>query len=249
MRYVFMDESGCLGFSAGAGATKYFVLAFISPESGSRLHKCVKNINGHLISNGWNPAVEIKASNIWNAQRNFRISGAYKYKATPEVPMEYVLNAIAGQDGYVEYVVVKLDTVSAGLQTANNAILYNYFALQLLKGPLCYFPHVDLFVDRRNRETHNLLKFDGYIEGKIGIERAEKNRPALGLSISHLHWDSARDCKPEHKGRVQFGVRGIEAADFVCWAIKSKFEDQNDRWYKLIERRIRWKQYLYWDGS
>jgi hypothetical protein len=238
-----MDESGCLGF--GPGATKYFVLAFISPDSGARLNKCIKNINGHLIRNGWNANVEIKASNVWNARNNKEIPATYKYKSDPTVPMEYILNAVAHEDGYIEYAVIKLDTVSAGLQTAHNAILYNYFALQLLRGPLCYFPAVDLFVDRRNREYHKLLKFDGYVEGKVGIERAEKGRQPLNLNISHLHWNSVDDFRVEQKGHVEFGVRGIEAADFVCWAIKSMFEDGNDRWYKLIEQRIRWKQHLY----
>jgi|SRR5579859_1385512 len=243
MRNIFMDESGCLGF--GPGATRYFVLAFISPESGARLNKRIKNINGHLIRNGWNVDVEIKASNVWNAGGNQDIPIAYKYKNDPTVPMEYILKAIAEVDGYVEYAVVKLDTVSAGLQTAPNAILYNYFALQLLKGPLCYFPAVDLFVDRRNREYHKLLKFDGYIEGKLGIERAEKGKSPLNLQISHLHANSVQEAKAEHKERAEFGVRGIEAADFMCWAIKSKFEDRNDRWYKLIEKRIKWNQHLY----
>jgi hypothetical protein len=243
MRHIFMDESGCLGFVPGA--TEYFVLAFISPESGSRLNKLIKNINGHLIKNGWNANVEIKASNVWNATANPLTPSTYKYKNDPTIPMEYILNAIASIDAYVEYVVIKLDTVSAGLQTAPNAILYNYFALQLLKGPLCYFPAVDLFVDRRNREYHKLLKFDGYIEGKVGIERAEKGKSPLGLSISHLHANSVQEAKAEHKQRAEFGVRGIEAADFVCWAIKCKFEDGNDRWFKLIEKRIKWTQHLY----
>jgi Protein of unknown function (DUF3800) len=243
MRNAFMDESGCLGFVPGA--TDYFVLGFISPESGTRLNKCIKNINAHLIRNGWNPDVEIKASNVWNAGGNKDIPETYLYKKNPAVPMEYILNSIAAVDGYLEYVVVKLDTVSAGLQTAPNAILYNYFALQLLKGPLGYFPAVELFVDRRNREYHKLLKFDGYIEGKVGIERAEKGRTPLALTIRHLHWNSVNDFKAEMKDRIEFGVRGVEAADFVCWAIKCKFEDGNDRWFKLIEKRIRWKQHLY----
>jgi Protein of unknown function (DUF3800) len=243
MRNIFMDESGCLGFVPGA--TKYFIMAFISPESGTRLNKCIKNINAHLIRNGWNANVEIKASNVWNAPGNTEIPATYTYKKDPTAPMEYILKAIAGIDGYIEYAAIKLDTVSAGLQTAPNAILYNYFALQLLRGPLSYFPAVDLFVDRRNREHHKLLKFDGYIEGKVGIERAEKGRPPVNLQISHLHWNSVNDAKKEQKEHVEFGVRGVEAADFVCWAIKSKFENGNNKWYGLIEHRVKWKQHLY----
>ena len=243
MRHIFMDESGSLGFTPGG--TNYFVLAFISPESGTALNKCMKNINAHLINNGWNPNVEIKASNIWNSPKNQEIPAAYKYKNMPDVPMTYILNAIAKIDCYLEYVVIKLDTVSAELQTAPTAILYNYFAFHLLRGPLCYFPAVELFVDRRNREYHNLLKFDGYLEGKIGIERAQKKRPALISKIRHLHHGSANECTIEEKPRVEFGIRGIEAADFACWAIKCNFEDSNHKWHDLIAAKIKWKQHLY----
>lgn len=245
MRNVFMDESGSLGFTPGG--TDYFVLAFISPESGSALNKCIKNFNAHLITNGWNPDVEIKASNVWNSPKNTKIPSTYKYKNNPTVPLTYILEAIAHLDCYIEYVVIKLDTVK--IKSAPCAILYNYFALQLLKGPLCYFPVVDLFVDRRNREYHNLLKFDGYLEGKIGIERAEKDKPPLTCQIRHLHHGSASECVAGEKPKIEFGVRGIEAADFACWAIKSKFEDGNDRWYKLVESKVKWKQHLYFEGS
>jgi hypothetical protein len=238
-----MDESGSLGF--GPGGTEYFVLAIISPESGSALNKCMKNFNAHLIAHGWNPKVEIKASNVWNSPTRSDIPVSYKYKNSPSVPMEYIFKAIARIDGYIEYVAIKLDTVSAKLQTAPGTILYNYFALQLLKGPLCYFPIVELFVDRRNREYHHLLKFDGYLEGKVGIERAEKGRPPLVHKIHHLHHGSANECKPEEKPNIEFGIRGIEAADFACWAIKCKFENSNDRWYDLIRTRIKWKQHFY----
>lgn len=243
MRHVFFDESGSLGFTPGG--TDYFVLAFISPESGTKLNKCIKNINAHLIRNGWNRNIEIKASNLWNAKKNPLIPATYKYKDEPGKPIEIALGAIAGLDGYIEYVVVKLDTVSKELKSAPCAILYNYFAFQLLKGPMCYFPQVELFADRRNREYHNLMKFDGYLEGKVGIDRAQMGKAPVVLKIYHLHHGSINECRVEEKPRIEFGIRGIEAADFVCWAIKSKFEDKNETWYKLIEKRVKWKQTLY----
>src|SRR5271154_1257123 len=115
----------------------------------------------------------------------------------------------------------------------------------LLRGPLCHFPAVELFVDRRNREFHNLLKFDGYIESRAGIERAEKGKPPIDFTIHHYHSGSASEFKAEQRAIVEFGVRGLEAADSVCWAIKRKFEDQNNEWFALIEKRVKWKQHLY----
>ena len=238
-----MDESGDLGFGCG---TDYFIIAFIAPKVGKALNKTIKNFNAHLIRNGWNTAVEIKATNVWHAPKNADLPASYAYKNDPEVPMKHVLESIANVEGYIEYCAVKLNTVSPGLQTAPSAILYNYFAWQLLKGPLCYFSAVELFADRRNRENHNLLKFDGYLESKAGIERAEKGKPPLNpLLIHHYHSNSANECKGPERSRVEYGVRGLEAADFVCWAIKKKYENGHGEWYSLMEKRIKWKQRLY----
>jgi hypothetical protein len=148
---------------------------------------------------------------------------------------------------YIEYVVVKLDTISEHLRDVSNAILYNYFAWQLLKGPLCYFPVVSLYCDRRNREYHHLLKFDGYIEGQAAIERASKQKPPLKLEIEHCYWRSPREYAGIDRAAADFGVRGVEAADFVCWAIKSKFEDGKGAWLSLIEKKVRWSQFLYFE--
>ena len=159
--------------------------------------------------------------------------------------MEFFFAGLAEVDLYIEYVVVKLDTVDESLRSVENSILYNYFSWQSLKGPLTYFPAVRLVCDRRNREYHRLLKFDGYIEGQAAITRAEKGRANLDLEIRHYHWKSADEFSAAQRAEVQFGVRGIEAADFVCWAIKSRFENNDPRWLALIEKKIRRKQFLF----
>lgn len=227
MRHIFVDESGDLGFGVGSS---YFVIAFISPESGKKLNKEIKNFNAHLIKNGWNKDLEIKAASIWYAPKNTELTAAYKYKQQPHVPMEHILGRLGQLDCRIEFVLVKLDTVSDGLKLAPSAILYNRFSWQLLKGPLCYYPAVELFVDRRNCEYHNLLKYDGYLEGKVGVERAEKGKPAINLQICHYHAESAKEFKAEHRAKVEFGVRGLQAADFICWAIKRKFENNDGKW-------------------
>jgi hypothetical protein len=110
---------------------------------------------------------------------------------------------------------------------------------------LCYFPEISLYCDRRNREYHNLLKFDGYIEAQAAIERADKKKPPLNLQIEHSYWRSPREVSGAERAAAEFGVRGVEAADFVCWAIKSKYEDGKDTWLSLIEKKVRWAQFLY----
>ena len=151
MQHLFLDESGTLAF--GKGGTAFFVMAFVAPKSGKQLSKCIKNFNAHLMRNGWNPEVEIKASNVWHAAKNDLIPPKYLYKHKNEEPMRHLLGGLAHLDLYIEYVAVMLETVSEHLRGVPNAILYNYFAWQLLKGPLCYFPEVSLYCDRRNAST------------------------------------------------------------------------------------------------
>ena len=105
MQLIFMDESGDLGFGCG---TKFFVLAFIVPAKGKALNKAIKNFNAHLIRNGWNQAVEIKATNVWHAPKNPDIPTNYVYKNNPEAPMTTVLESLAKLDGYFEFAAIKL---------------------------------------------------------------------------------------------------------------------------------------------
>ncbi len=244
MQPLFMDESGDLGFGCG---TAYFILAFIAPDEGRVLGKAVKNFNAHLIRQGWNQSVEIKATNVWHAAKNPLIPHAYGYRDKPHEPMEAILKSVASIKGYIEYAAVKLNTVKPSLQAAPCAILYNYFSWLLLRNPLCWFNEVELFVDKRSREYHSLLKFDGYLEGKAGIERAERSKGPVALHIRHYDWHSPNEFKAEQRARVEYGVRGIEAADFICWAIKKKYEDGDERWYALIKDKIRRGQKLYFE--
>lgn len=247
MRHIFMDESGSIGFSAGG--TAYFVLALAAPESGKQLNKCVKNINAHLIRNGWNKQVEIKASNVWHAPKNIEIPDSYIYKNDPATPMKYILEAICETPGHFECAVIKMDTLDPKVKNISNCILYNWFTWQLLQNPFCTYPAIELYVDRRNREYHDQLKFDGFIEGTCAMHRAKKSLPSLALHIKHLHWNSANECKPEDRQRAEFGVRGIEAADFICWAIKRKYENNDGQWFSIIEKKLKCKKCLYFDDK
>ena len=241
MQQIFIDESGDLGFGCGS---RYFVLALVAPKEGRRLSKFIKNFNAHLIGRGWNRSVEIKATNVWHAGRNSAIPDTYTYKQTPEVPIEKALAAIAALECRIEFVVVRLDTVKSGLRTAHSAILYNYFSWLLLRDPLSCHAGVELFVDRRNRETHHNSKFDGYIETRTGIERAQRDKEPLNLVIHHYHSELAKKFTGGQRAQIEYGVRGLEAADFVCWAVKRKYENGEAQWYALIEECVKCKQVL-----
>src|SRR5260370_17488786 len=240
---MFVDESGCIAF--GPGDDKYFIFAMILPKSGKELSRCIKNFNAYLIRNGWNPDVEVKASNIWHSPNNPKIPDTYKFKASREQVMKDALSNIAALDIKIEYLVVKLDTLKESLKRLPNTILYNFFGVQLLKQPLMFYDDVQLYIDKRSKEYHDLLKFDGYIETQIATCRAVKDKPKLALTIRHYSSKCSQGLTGSERANVDFAIRGIEAADFACWAVRSKFEKSDDRWIKLIEKKIGWKQTLY----
>lgn len=242
MRHVFLDESGDLGFDGGS---THFVIATLSPASGSSLSKVAKNFNAYLIRAGWNKGVEIKATNVFNCPRNPAIPKSFNLKDNPESAIRGILERIAALQAEIDYAVVRLSTVYEHLRKLPDAILYNYFALQVLSPRLCRYPAVTLWVDRRNREYHHQLHFDGYIETQIQLKRAESKQERMILNIKHIGPDTLKATPTDGKSEIQFGLRGLEAVDFVCWAIKRRFENGDKRWMQLLEKRIRFRNHLY----
>jgi hypothetical protein len=242
MQHVFLDESGDLGFTGGS---THFVIALLSPQSGSALSKVIKNFNAHLMGEGWNKSVEIKATNLFNCPRNRDIPATFAYKKNPEVPIQVILQRIAALQVEIDYAVVRLSTVYDYLKKLPDAILYNYFSLQVLTQRLSLYPAVTLWVDRRNREYHHQLHFDGYIETQIQLKRAETKKENMALTIKHIGPETLDATPLAGKAQIQFSLRGLEAVDFVCWAIKRGFENEDDRWRPLVAKKIRFKNHLY----
>jgi Protein of unknown function (DUF3800) len=241
--HIFMDESGSIGFSSGG--TAYFVLAYIAPDSGKHLNKCIKNFNAHLIGNGWNKNEEIKATKLWGAFHNEEIPNSYKYKNNSTLPMTRIFTDLKALPGQLGYAVVQLNNVPETHRKISNCILYNDFAWQLLREPLCCSDMVQLCVDRKNPEYHDQSKFNGHIESHIAFERASRSMGPLGLGITHLHHKSADGKTSGERAQIEFAIRGVEAADFISWAVKRKYENNDERWYSILESRLERKVRMY----
>ena len=237
-----MDETGDLGFGTG---TKHLIIAIISPESGKALNKKFKNFTAHLINAGWNKNLEVKAAHLWHAPKNAAVPATFKYKNDPAEPIQYALGMIAELDCHIEYVAIRLDGVPAAYRRMSNAELYKIFAWEVLKNALCTYPSVHLCVDRRERHRDGQLKFDGFVEGQISLERAKQNMAPLGLSISHLHSQAADGLKNDARAEVEYRIRGLQAADFVCWAIKRRLENGEAMWQNKIQPKIKAGYELY----
>lgn len=101
--------------------------------------------------------------------------------------------------------------------------LYNYIAGILVEHAQGNFKKIFLIIDKKDKKGLLRDDFDSYILNykarwnvKIGIE----------------HKDSYAD-------------RGLQAVDFVAWAVNRKYNTSDDTFYKIIEPKIKHKKELF----
>jgi hypothetical protein len=160
--YVYLDESGDLGFRQGG--TKYFTIAFVIVKAPIPFRRCVK-------------AVKEKH----NIPREVELKG----NTTREVVKKDLLSRFLKLDMEVHAITVKKENVEVKLRTDTN-ILYNYMVgLSLVERILQEPPEakVVINVDRRIISITSGFNFDQYLRYKILYER---ERPDIGLDIHHL---------------------------------------------------------------
>lgn len=78
---------------------------------------------------------------------------------------------------------------------------------------------INLLLDRRNMPDLPVSQFDAHLQAGIGFGMS------FGAYLEIGHRDSTTDV-------------GIQAADFVCWALYQKYQRGDTRWYEIIASRI-----------
>lgn len=102
--------------------------------------------------------------------------------------------------------------------------LYNYIASLILNECVITDDRVELIADNRGGQI--LAKeFSDYVKRKFG----ERNQRCK-LSIVHL--DSKKD-------------GGLQMVDFISWAVFRKYEHKDDRFYRIIESKIKKEEALF----
>jgi len=159
--YVYLDESGDLGF--GQGGSKYFTIAFVVVENPIYFLRCVK---------------ETKIKH--NIPRYEELKG----NTTREIIKKDLLYRIKKLDIEVHAITVRKKNVDPKLRKDTN-ILYNYVVgLSLLERILAEpkGTKVSINVDRRVISITSGFKFNEYIRYKIWYE---SQRPDIDLEIKH----------------------------------------------------------------
>jgi len=162
MMYVYLDESGDLGFEQGG--TKYFTIAFAIMKNPIHFKRCVKR-------------VKVK----YDIPRDVELKGY----STSESIKKDLLNRFAKLDIEIHAITVRKKNVEPKLRRDTN-ILYNYVVgLSLVERILQEPPNsrVLINVDRRVISITSGFKFNEYLRYKIWYERERRD---IDLEIYHL---------------------------------------------------------------
>jgi hypothetical protein len=162
MIYVYLDESGDLGFRQGS--TKYFTIAFVVMKNPIKFKRCVR-----------------KVKEKYSIPSNAELKGS----VTKKDIKEDLLNRLSALDLEVHAITVEKKNVETKLQKNTN-ILYNYMVGLSLVERILEEPKgatVIINVDRRIISVTSGFNFDQYLRYKIWYE---KERRDINLAIYHL---------------------------------------------------------------
>jgi hypothetical protein len=162
MMYIYLDESGDLGF--GQESTKYFTIAFVVMENPIPFRRCVKRVK---------------------LKYYIPLEAELKGNTTREIIKKDLLERFAKLDIEVHAITVSKKNVEPKLQRDTN-ILYNYMVGLSLVERILEEPRdarVVINVDRRITSVTSGFNFNQYLRYKIWYE---KERGDIDLNINHL---------------------------------------------------------------
>ncbi len=162
MMYIYLDESGDLGFRQGG--TKYFTIAFVIMENPIYFKRRVKK-------------VKVK----YDIPRDVELKGS----STSESIKKDLLNRFAKLDIEIHAITVRKKNVEPKLQRDTN-IFYNYMVgLSLVERILQEPPNSEVIIniDKRIISITSGAKFDEYLRLKTWYER---ERQDIELKIYHI---------------------------------------------------------------
>jgi hypothetical protein len=152
--YIYLDESGDLGFSEKA--SNYFVITLLFVNEPSPIKKCIKKIRYKKLKKQLQKLPEIKA---YNSNDRIQIM---------------VLRCLITTEIEVHTIVLNKATISKKLKKEN---LYNYLTGMLIEEcALLKHPSVTLVVDRRTYKYHVIREFDQYIKFKVESQLSLKTK-------------------------------------------------------------------------
>lgn len=212
--YIFLDESGDLGFDfSKPGTSKKFTIALLICEN-AIVYKNIKS------------AVKKTLARKINVKNKKMKVDELKGSNSSLAAKQYFLNLMPPSGWYIYAITVKKEKIHNHLRTKNvKNKLYNFVTKELFTS--LNFPksihQVSLVVDKC----------------KNGADRTDFN----AYIKTHLENTFKLDTKIHIEHENSHNSPGLQAVDIFCWGIQAK-ENGNDDWHKLfgnkITKHIKW---------
>lgn len=204
MAFIFLDESGDLGFAKGKQNSSYFIVTILAIEDKRVIEKIVKKVHQSL------------------RKKVKRLSGGvlHCYKEKP-VTRRKLLELVDASDVSIMAICLNKKKVYTNLQNEKH-LLYNYVTNILLDRMMTkklIRTSTPITLTAAKRETNKFLNenFTSYLK----IQAKQNHNIPLEVVI---HTPSEE--------------KGLQAVDFVSWAIFKKYESKDDSYEKIIRKKI-----------
>jgi len=201
MSYIFLDESGDLGF--GKRSSKWFLFTLVVVDDERVLERVVKK--------------------VWRAiRRKHKHVGELHASHEKSITRTRMLQMLSGIENLkIMAIIFNKNKVHTDLQNQKN-YLYNYTA-NIILDRLINMNHIDrdqrisLIVDRKDTKKNLRENFISYITN--AMRKRERNKFKMSLATSH-------------------DEKGLQAVDFISWAIFRKYEKGDFEFYEIIKSKI-----------
>lgn len=201
MSYIFLDESGDLGFRKKS--SKWFLFTLVLVDNPRVLEWVIK-----------------KARKSLKKKHKHNFSELHAYHCDDFTRIR-VLKSLAERDIRIITTILNKEKVHIDLQNQKN-YLYNYTANiildRLINSKLIDGSHsISLVVDRKDTKKNLRNNFISYITEAMKKKRYKKFE--MSLAASH-------------------DEKGLQAVDFISWAIFRKYEKGDFEFYEIIKNKI-----------
>jgi hypothetical protein len=204
MAYIFLDESGDLGFNPEKNSSKYFVVTFLFVDNKNPVEKVIKKI----------------ARNLSKRELKRHVGVLHACKEKPKTIVK-TLSLLGEKDISVLSIYLNKSKVYTKLKDEKH-VLYNYVS--------------NILLDRIF--TKKLIPLDSSIT--LVASRRETNR-FLNDNFKTYFKEQVRN---NHKLDIHVEIKtpesekGLQAVDFICWAIYKKRELGDESYYNLIKQKV-----------
>jgi len=217
--YVYIDESGDLGFSSKS--PRFFVVAYLTLDYPFEITKLMKRL----------------LKRLHERKEYARGYNELKYSNSKDIVRQRVLEKICKYNVKVGFVVLEKAKVKPELRK-NPAVLYNFVIVDsIMKNILPKLTSNDklyIIVDR-SLSRLSADAFNNYAINKASWLMTVQWRQTEQIKLSNI------EVRHENSQKEPC----LQAADFLAGACFHKYEHKNDCYYRIIENKVEHFNYLW----